>query len=193
MNSLDTHREREETPCVTCVCVCVDSLLDRDTRRRMCKSSRFPFVKIESQFDAIVSIASGGVCLSEFRQSRILPPRVFFFFFIAHTFNIVTRCRIHVPRPGEYPANRHTHPGVSVTSRISWASRSRSPYATRYPIIVCYYSCITRYRRAHTSCRSRDRWCKNCVRDAELFDLARIGEARWKATKDCRLYIKIAF
>lgn len=136
--------------------------LDRDTRRRIpvCTSTWFSFVKIQIVVRSIVSIMhpSGGVCLPE-----ILLPWDFHC-----TFNIITRCRIWYTFLDLANIRRIDTRIRRVASRISWASRLRSPHATRYPN-VCYYSCITRYRRAHTSCRSRDRWfarCKIVWRDA---------------------------
>lgn len=78
----------------------------------------------------------GALICRKFDKTRILLPRAF-------TFRISLGCDIRASRPfGE-----STQYGGDVSSLAS-VTITCTPHATRYPI-VCYYSCITRYRRAH--------------------------------------------
>jgi len=83
-------------------------------------------------------------------------------------------------------------------SRVSQTSRLRSPHATRYSI-VCYYSCITRYRRVHVALFARLDNLRGSVWRGAIFvrnsAFPRANCAGWceKGDERRRLYIKIAF
>lgn len=93
---------------------------------------------------AEVEIRRGALVCRKFDRVRILLPRIFHCHARVH---VSLGCDIHAPRPGERSAKRQARYDVDVSS-LANVTITRSPHATRYPI-VCYYSCITRYRRVH--------------------------------------------
>jgi len=171
------------------VCVLRVTHLDQSNTRLV--SSQYLFVKIKRRSTIFCRSPHidrrwhppGSVRLPQIRQSANFTAANFS---LSRAFNVSLGCDIHASRTGERSAKRHARYEVDVSSLAS-VTITRSPHATRYPI-VCYYSCITRYRRVHVVPFARSIICvgRRDVKTRRL--LARIvpdDERR-------RLYIKIA-
>lgn len=140
--SSDTHQKarRRNTASAKCACnVRLSAHLDRDMRVHSRGSSLLRWNR-RSTISLDQSRSSGGGHLPEVRSSRIYCREIF-------------HCRVHLissrgvsgmiylPRPGEYPANRHTHPGITCSdlASVTIAFAARYSLSNRM-LLLLYYS-----------------------------------------------------
>lgn len=139
--SSDTHQKaRKNTASAKCACnVCLSAHLDRDMRVHSRGSSLLRRNR-RSTISLDQSRSSGGDRLPEIRSSRIYCREIFH----CHVHLISSRGvsgMIHLPRPGEYPANRHTHPGITCSDLVNVTIAFAARYSlSNRMLLLLYYS-----------------------------------------------------